>query len=87
MEKLKNIMEEIVYEMMAEVLKEIKVCTCDICYIDMAAKALNDLPAKYFVTEQGKLYKKAEALKEQIEIDVITAITKAAILVKRHPRH
>ena len=55
--------------------------------MDIAAKALNDLSPRYFVTEKGKVFTKIDTLKLQTEVDVITAVTKAAILVKRHPRH
>ena len=84
---LQNYMEEIVLEMMDDILSEMNVCKCDRCIIDVAGKALNDLPTKYFVTEKGKLYSKIDVLKNQFEVDIITAITKAAILVKRSPNH
>lgn len=84
---IKNLMEEIVYDTMDEILKDINVCVCENCYTDIAAKALNDLPPKYFVTEKGKIFTKIETLKAQTEVDVIASVTKAAILVKRHPRH
>ena len=85
--EFKNLMEEIVFETMDEILKDIKVCNCEQCLTDIAAKALNDLAPRYFVSEKGKVYKKLETLRLQLEVDVIAAITKAAVLVKRHPRH
>ena len=84
---IKNYMEEIVFNQMQEVLADINSCTCDKCIIDIAAIALNDLPPKYIVSEKGELYSKISALKQQFEVDVIAAITKAAVLVKRRPRH
>ncbi len=87
MKKIRNLMEEIVFEAMDEILEEISVCSCETCYSDIAAKALNDLEPKYFVTEKGKLYSKMQALKTQTEVDVVSAVTKAAVLIKRHPRH
>ncbi len=85
--KLKNYMEEVVINLMDEVLKGIDVCKCDKCVLDIAAIALNDLPPKYTVTEKGELYSKVNALRNQFEVDIISAITKAAVLVKRNPRH
>ena len=72
---------------MKEILSDINVCTCDKCLLDIAAIALNDLPPKYIVTEKGELYSKIDTLRQQFEVDVIAAITKAAVLVKRNPRH
>ncbi|MGI6778178.1 MAG: late competence development ComFB family protein [Acetivibrionales bacterium] len=87
MPQIKNYMEEIVFNAMKEVLEDINVCTCEKCFMDIAAIALNDLPPKYIVTEKGELYSKLNSLKWQFEVDVIAAITKAAVLVKRSPRH
>lgn len=87
MAQIKNYMEEIVFNLIKEVLSDINMCTCDKCILDIAAIALNDLPPKYIVTEKGELYSKINALKQQFEVDVIAAITKAAVIVKRRPRH
>ena len=87
MQQLKNYMEEIVFSLVKEVLDDINVCTCEKCILDIAAIALNDLPSRYIVSEKGELYSKINSLKQQFEVDVISAITKAAVLVKRRPRH
>lgn len=84
---LKNYMEEIVFNQLKDVLKDINCCTCEKCLLDIAAIALNALPPKYVVTEKGELYSKINMLKQQFEVDVIAAITKAAVIVKRRPRH
>lgn len=87
MPQIKNYMEEIVFNQMKEVLTDINMCTCDKCLLDIAAIALNSLPPKYIVTEKGELYSKINTLGQQFEVDVVSAITKAAVLVKRRPRH
>lgn len=87
MAQIKNYMEEIVFSLIGEVLEDINVCTCDKCILDIAAIALNELPSRYIVSEKGELYSKINSLKQQFEVDVISAITKAAVLVKRNPRH
>ncbi|NLM11476.1 MAG: late competence development ComFB family protein [Clostridiaceae bacterium] len=84
---LKNYMEEIVYNYMEEVLKDFDMCKCDMCKLDVAAKALNDLPPQYFVSNKGEVYSKIKNLKLQFEVDVITAITRAAELINKNPRH
>jgi len=87
MPQIKNYMEEIVFNQMKDILNDINMCTCDKCLLDIAAIALNDLPPKYIVTEKGELYSKINTLGQQFEVDVVAAITKAAVLVKRKPRH
>lgn len=87
MTQIKNYMEEVVYALINDVLKDINMCTCEKCVLDIAAIALNDLPPKYIVSEKGELFSRVEALRQQFEVDVIAAITKAAVLVKRNPKH
>lgn len=85
--QMNNYMEEIVHEMIDDILKDMSACRCERCRIDVAAKALNDLPPQYVVTRKGEVYSKINNLRAQFEVDVIAAITKAAILVKRYPNH
>lgn len=85
--QLKNYMEVIVKDTIEDILPDINVCRCERCKLDIAAKALNDLPPKYVVTQKGEIFSKINKLRSQFEVDVITAITKAAILVKRNPSH
>lgn len=85
--QIKNYMEEIVFSQINKILSDINCCTCEKCVMDIAALALNDLKPKYIVTERGELYSKIDMLKQQFEVDVIAAITKAAVIVKRNPRH
>lgn len=80
-------MEEVVFNLIDQVIVDIDVCKCEKCVKDIAAITLNSLPTKYVVTEKGELYSKVSLLKMQVEVDVITAITKAALLVKESPKH
>ena len=87
MEQVKNYMEEIVNRIIMDVLVDINACKCEKCIMDITAYALNNLPPKYIVSEKGELYSRIDSLKQQFEVDVISAITKAAVIVKRNPRH
>lgn len=87
MSQIKNYMEEIVFNQIKDILTDINMCSCEKCILDIAAIALNDLKPKYIVTEKGELYSKIYTLAQQFEVDVVAAITKAAVLVKRRPRH
>ena len=87
MQTLVNLMEELVRLTLSDVISDIDVCQCETCKLDILAKTLNELPPKYFVTTQGRIFKKVEALREQMDVDIISSITKSAMLVKRYPRH
>jgi competence protein ComFB len=84
---LKNYMEEVVSQLLEQVIRDIPMCRCEKCRQDIAAIALNNLPAKYVVTEQGEVYSKVNTLLQQFEVDVILAITKASMTVKDNPQH
>ncbi|KHO62363.1 MULTISPECIES: late competence development ComFB family protein [Thermoanaerobacter] len=84
---LKNYMEDAVDQMMDKVLKDLDVCKCDRCRMDIKALALNNLPPKYVVSEEGELYVKTNELVRQFEVDIIKAITMAALKVNNNKRH
>ena len=84
---IKNYMEEIVFDMIDSVLKDLNCCTCESCRLDVSAIALNSLPPKYVVTKKGEFYTKITSLQQQFEVDIIAAIAKATVIVKRHPRY
>ncbi|HAA43831.1 MAG TPA: competence protein ComFB [Ruminiclostridium sp.] len=82
MPQLKNYMEDVVILVIKDIIKDMEVCTCEKCSLDIAAIALNTLPPKYIVSEKGELYSRIDALRQQFEVDVMTAVTKAASIVK-----
>ena len=85
--RLINYMEDIVEMVYDDVIKDIQVCKCNKCRADMLAITLNSLPTKYVVTKIGETYSKTNILVQQFEVDVISAITKAAEIVAKNPRH
>ena len=84
---MKNYMEDCVGDMIEPVLNNINSCKCEVCRYDIKAIALNSLPPKYVVTQKGQLYTKISALQHQFDVDIIAAVTKAAVIVGRNPRH
>ena len=88
---IRNYMEDCVENMLTLLLANrdfsANTCTCDLCLLDIKAIALNHLPPKYVATRKGALYQKANALQHQFEVDIITAITNAAVIVGNNPRH
>jgi competence protein ComFB len=85
--KVKNTMEEVINKNMDSILNIMNICKCEKCRMDIMAISLNDLPAKYVVTETGELYTKVRELEQQFEVNVETAIIKAAIFVTKNPQH
>lgn len=82
-----NYMEEVVSKKTDEILKLMNICKCDKCKLDIMALALNELPSKYVVSEQGQLYAKLSELEQQFDIDIETSIIKAAVFVSKNPKH
>lgn len=82
-----NYMEVLVEEELDTMIEKIGVCKCERCRMDIKALALNSLTPKYIVTDSGKLYTKISLLQQQFDVDVLAAITKAALIVKENPRH
>jgi len=87
MYKLKNYMEELVAKKSEDLLKLMNTCKCEKCRLDIMALALNELPAKYVVTDKGELFTKVRELEQQFEVDVEMAIIKAAVFVGKNPKH
>ncbi|MCL2352205.1 MAG: late competence development ComFB family protein [Firmicutes bacterium] len=85
--KINNYMEDCVAHAIDGVMHDVRCCSCDKCRSDITAIALNSLPPKYVVTRKGQLYTKLGTLRQQFEVDIIAALTKAAVIVGRNPRH
>jgi len=84
---IKNHMEEVVFNQMSTALDGMDMCKCEKCRMDIAAIALNELPAKYTVTDKGLLFSKIDALQQQFEIGVTAALVRAAQKVQQLPLH
>ena len=84
---MKNYMEDIVAEKVPTMLKELGVCDCQRCRLDVMAFVLNKIPPKYVVTLKGNIYAKLALLQSQFDVDLITHITRAAVMIQENPRH
>lgn len=87
--ELKNYTEVIVKQVLDELIttKQINICTCEICRLDIMSKALNNLPNCYYVTHKGEVFSKLQSTYLEFHTKVLTELTKAAIEVKKEPRH
>ena len=84
---IKNYMEDLVSNTIKKIVKPTDCCLCERCHMDVMAMALNNLPSKYIVTDKGELFTKISILEQQFEVDVVSAVMKAAMTVAENPRH
>lgn len=86
--QLINVMEVLVDETIDEILRANKdICGCARCRLDLAAVALNKLPANYVVTTEGEVLKRTNSLKQQFKVDIIRCLTEALEVVSKNPHH
>jgi len=88
--ELTNYTERIVIEAINEILSQDKfnnTCTCKRCLIDIATYSLNRLPAKYISSHEGEVLTKILEFENQLQVDIISTVTKAIETVSKHPRH
>lgn len=83
----RNLMEDIVLQNLDTVMEAEGGCTCDFCKSDVVAYTLNHLTPHYVATRQGRLMVKLESCELQSRADVVAAISEAAVMVAKHPRH
>lgn len=85
---LHNLMESYVKNEFAGLKsKNILHCNCDRCSLDVIALALNELPARYFVSKFGEIAGRLEIENVQYKSDVTMALYKAVEIVNKGPRH
>lgn len=84
---LVNVMEEFVKNKVAETIKVLGGCTCEECFVNACALALNELNSKYVTTAKGALISQITATETKGQVDIMVAVTKAVMKVMEHPRH
>ncbi|MEG0979189.1 MAG: late competence development ComFB family protein [Oscillospiraceae bacterium] len=82
---LYNLTEKLVLEKLDKVLDSMKCCKCDRCKMDIIAMALNSLEPHYVVKSRGVIEDKE--LEQEITQEATSAVLKAALSVRRKPRH
>ena len=85
--EFRNLMEDIVMQNLDIVMAAEGGCTCDACKSDVVAYTLNHLKPLYVATRQGRLMVKLKSCELQSRADVVAAISEAAVMVSKTPRH
>ncbi|MFI3114695.1 MAG: late competence development ComFB family protein [Clostridia bacterium] len=79
-----NIMENAVLRVIDIVIERFNSCSCDRCRCDIAAQALNNLSAKYIVTDPNNIPPIDEIVDAK---EVVSALVHAVIKIRNKPRH
>lgn len=80
----RNIMESMVDESIDSAIKKFNCCPCNRCREEIAACALNALPAAYV---SGSAEEIAAAQQQVDRKNVFNALIKAVLQVRAHPKH
>lgn len=84
---LANIIEEFVRMQVKQTQKELGACTCDTCYFNACALALNALAPKYVTTTRGALLSEITAMQLNNQTNILVEVTKAVMQVIECPHH
>ena len=84
---LVNIIEEIVRDKTKKMMETMEMCTCEKCYLDACAIALNSLHQMYVTTHRGALLSQIDTVSVNYQAEMTVAIVKALKMVKQSPRH
>lgn len=86
--ELHNTMEDLIFRYVDESMKKYdNICKCERCRLDISALSLNNLPSKYTVSDQGKLFNKVKEMESQFVADIVREVTKSIEIVSLNPRH
>jgi len=88
---LKNHTEVFVLDKLEEILNNDEqfneICTCHNCLLDITSYTLNRVPAKYISSPQGSLQAKLIEFEQQVNVDIISVLTRAIKIISKNPRH
>ncbi len=86
--ELNNYMEFAVTEALERILASREdICKCEQCKMDIVALVLNRLPARYLVTNKGRIMTKIKETEVQFQVDIIRELVIAIEIVRSRPRH
>lgn len=85
MEGLVNLMEQTVLDKIDQLWVERDCCKCEKCRMDVAAYALNRLPAQYVRSLKGNVFYRFEANQIQRDIEVTVEVSKGMEIVGNAP--
>lgn len=81
-----NITERMVMHRLETALAKMRCCKCDRCKQDIVCLAMNELKPHYVVCRTDELEAKIQ-LEEAHGLEVTSAILRAILTIRKHPRH
>lgn len=84
---LVNAVEEIVKQCVCDTIKELGGCSCETCYMNACALALNSLKPQYVTSSKGAKITEVTSMKLSNHTEILVAVTKAVQQVMNSPRH
>lgn len=88
MYELKNHMEIVVQQALQDYLRNNSItCSCEHCQADIMALALNQLPARYYVSLQGEILTQIESQALPDQARIMADVVRAAQQVSAAPSH
>lgn len=83
-----NVMERVVTEVMQQQWENLNMpCSCSICQDDVLALTLNRIPPRYASNNKGVLIIQVSMTDEQMTVDVLRELARAAATVSRKLSH
>lgn len=80
-----NLMEETVLHKIDQLWPNTEYCKCDRCKLDVAAYALNRLPAQYVQSLKGKVLYQFESTTVEKDTEITVAVSKGIEIVGHSP--
>lgn len=88
MYELKNHTEIVVQEALQNYLRNNEIsCSCERCQADIMARALNRLPARYYVSSRGEIMTQWESHAVPDQARIMSEVVLATQQVKATPSH
>lgn len=82
-----NVISELVYEIMPEVLSRFNCCTCDVCQAEIAISAMDELGAQYIPIVNEDSYQHLDHIKEEKRPIVTRKLVSIAFKYKNMTKH
>jgi len=84
---LVNIVEEFVKQKVRESIEKLGACSCETCYLNACALALNELAPRYVTTTKGALLSEITEMRLENQTGILVAVTMAVMKVMDCPHH
>lgn len=85
--KYHNLMEKIMANKLDEIWNKFEGCKCERCRDDILACALNRVPPRYVVSQEGELYARVESMNADYELELVKIISQSINVVASNPSH